>query len=1040
MLQLLGSFQPVKENTAKRLSLNQTTSLLVYLAFQGDWVSRSELSFLYWPDVDEATSRYNLRQLIYRARKLAWVENLEITDEALRWAVATDFQSFKDACAKERWEEACQYYGGSFLAGQVTNLASFDNWLELTRRDLEEQWIGASLHYAAELERRKQYTEAAAHLQKVLAHNSLAETIVQALMRCLYQANERDQALEVFRTFETQLHDELALEPSSETAQLIEAIESGEPLNIHPHNLPAQVTTFFGREEEIAFISERLGDASCRLLTITGPGGIGKTRLALEAAARQLGHFKHGVYLVALASVTSPEGVLSAVADALLLTFSANRDPKAQLSDYLREKDLLLVLDNFEHLLGAAPLLSNLLKVAPGLALLISSRERLNLRGEWVVELDGLPVPGEDEPRLGDFTSVQLFLESAKRLKPQLSLTTENAPTIAEICRLVDGLPLALELAAGWVQMLSPRAIADEIRRDLNFLETDLQDVPERHRSVRAVFESSWQRLSKEKQIVFKKLSVFHGGFTQEAAKTVTGMSLKDLLTLMQRSLVRQTPDGRFDLHELLKQFASDKLALNQQDLQTVQTTMSEYYLTLLISYADSLNSSAQVDSLPIIRADIANSRAAIIVALETNRLEKLSEALAVLDRYYHLRGRLMEARDLFTHAVTVLENGAETDPTLLNQCQLYLAAALQKMGEMAASRAYLNKVAKVIGKTHSNEQTLLLNLFAKDAFVRGRFEDAKKYYQQVLTITDEQGSALYRKVILLNSLGDVAIRMGKLQQAQAYCEEALTLARRYAGTKAVATTLSKLADLACNAGEYKKATAYFHESLELRRHLGDAYGTALEFNNLATLHHITRHLEKAKPLYEESLNLCKRLGDRPGVAYALGNLGELAFDQGNCQEAIALLEQALDLSLKLDMIPNVIKTRIFLGSCYLADSKFKAKSQLREALKQALELRAAPLILDVLVGVGRFFVTSGSERALELIGLLLHHPSSYEDVRVMARELLTKLDQKPSDLMPAKPPENLQTYALSVMSELDAHDMIIGGVASGDAGHYTNP
>jgi predicted ATPase len=314
-----------------------------------------------------------------------------------------------------------------------------------------------------------------------------------------------------------------------------------------------------GRAEELAEIARLLADPNCRLLTLLGPGGIGKTRLAIEAA-RQI-QLRDGSHFVPLQPLTSPDFIVPAIVAALGLQFTQGSDPREQLLDYLCPRSILLVLDNFEHLLRGLQLLPDILAAAPDIRLLVTSRERLSLREEWVLDVGGLRYPtNETDNHIDEFDAVQLFVQQARHAKADFTPTEALKPTIVRICRLLGGMPLGIELAASWLRALTCEAIAEEISRSLDILETSMHNVEPRHHTMRAAFKPTWQRLSEEERIAFTGLSVFRGGFTREAAQQVAGASLVTLTTLIDKSLLRINANGRYDMHELLRQYAADKL------------------------------------------------------------------------------------------------------------------------------------------------------------------------------------------------------------------------------------------------------------------------------------------------------------------------------------------------------------------------------------------------------------------------------------------------------------------------------------------------
>lgn len=335
---------------------------------------------------------------------------------------------------------------------------------------------------------------------------------------------------------------------------------TGRDSKIIPNNLPADLTTFVGREAELKQISDLIHAPDTRLITILAPGGMGKTRLSIKAASQALNLFPDGVYFVDLAPLSEGEQILSRLAEVLGIQFT--QSSLDQLKNYLRERVLLLIMDNFEHLVKHAGIITELLSHAPSLQVIASSRIKLNLSGETVLQLGGMEFPDWETPEDAlEYSAVQLFLQSAKRVQPGYELTAEDLPYIARICRLVQGLPLGVILAASWLDSLNIAEIAEEITASTDMLETEQQDVPERQRSIRAVFEYSLRLLPDDLKLMFYKASIFRGGFTREAAKTVTGASIRQLNTLSNHSLIqRDVQTGRYTLHELMRQYAEEGL------------------------------------------------------------------------------------------------------------------------------------------------------------------------------------------------------------------------------------------------------------------------------------------------------------------------------------------------------------------------------------------------------------------------------------------------------------------------------------------------
>jgi predicted ATPase len=395
------------------------------------------------------------------------------------------------------------------------------------------------------------------------------------------------------------------------------------------HVLAGSSTGFVGRNTELTEITQLLLDPACRLLTLLGPGGIGKTRLAVETASHVLHVFPDGSYFVPLQPLSSPDFIASTLAKAIHFHSHNGGDFAEQLLDYLRDKTMLLVLDNFEHLLEGTAVASDILAAAPGVKLLATSRERLNLLEEWVYEVRGLDFPSSDgENAVEQYGAVQLFVHSARRVHHSFQLTPSNKLPVARICRLVGGMPLGVELASAWVRVLPCQAIAEEIQHSLDILETPARNVPSRHRNMRAAFEPTWNRLSDEEQCVFKKLAVFRGGFTREAAEYVANATLQMLSALIDRSLLRLDANDRYDIHELLRQYGEEILrsspALYEQTLELHRA----YYMHFLSEREREIAFLGRPkDAIRKMNKDLENVRSAWRRAVEQGCFQDISQA-----------------------------------------------------------------------------------------------------------------------------------------------------------------------------------------------------------------------------------------------------------------------------------------------------------------------------------------------------------------------------------------------------------------------------
>lgn len=393
-------------------------------------------------------------------------------------------------------------------------------------------------------------------------------------------------------------------------------------------NLPRPVTPFIGRESEIIRLVELLSHDDCRLLTLTGPGGIGKTRLALEVTQHQNGDFRDGYCFIPLQPLSSPQFILSAIAEGLPFHFSCTSSALfEQVLDYLSDKSLLLIMDNFEHLLEGVDLVSDILFHAPSVKILTTSRERLNLVEEWVYEVGGLSFPtNESESDVEIYGAVQLFMHNARRVHSGLKLTQAQRPAVSRICRLVGGMPLGIELASAWARALPCAVIADAIQHSLDILETPARNVAPRHRNMRAVFEPTWNRLTEPERVVFKKLSVFRGSFTLQAAEVVARASRSTLLALVDKSLLQVDDSVRYSVHELLRQYGEEQLNLSPQTREQTLDLHRVYYMKLLAHCQNQIVFlGEQQEGVATIGEELENVRPAWQRAVEQGQIEEIA-------------------------------------------------------------------------------------------------------------------------------------------------------------------------------------------------------------------------------------------------------------------------------------------------------------------------------------------------------------------------------------------------------------------------------
>ena len=944
-------------------------ALLVYLAMNPGAHSRSRLAGLLWGDLPEERARRNLRHALWSLRRHLGPQALEsdrlsaglsayiaLQVDALTFEALTEQA---ERCQRRGQTEeaigllraAVSLYKEDFLAHfDLPGCPEFEEWMVRRRAWLRQQMLETLTHLAAHHTRRREYELAIEYTRRQLTMEPWWEEAHRQMMRLLALTGQRSAALAQYETCRRILAEELGVEPLAETKALYERIRSAPPAPYH--NLPPQPTPFVGREEELAAIAQRLANPSCRLLTIVGPGGIGKTRLAIQAATEAAATFLNGVCFVPLASVISADFLVPAIAQALGFPFHGPKDPRRQLIGYLQDKEMLLVLDGFEHLLTPSPtllppqpsprrgkgeggigLVVDILHHAPDVKILVTSRERLNLRWEWLFEIEGLrvpplPWPSPYEEGVESYSAVQLFLQSARRVDWRFA-PIQEAGWVVRICQLMEGMPLGIELAAAWVGERSCREIAQTIERNLGFLAASFRDMPPRHRSMRAAFDHSWHLLSEEEQRVFRRLSVFRGGFQDAAAVQVTGASHRLLASLADKSLLRRLPSGRYELHELLRRYGAERLQEAGEETPLHRRHLN-YFVALAERAAPELEGPEQEAWLGRLEADHDNMRAALEWSTAGGEAEVGLRLAAALWRFWEVRGHLREGCRWLEELLAKAEP-ERTSPSVR-------ARALRGAGRLLQCQ--------------------------------GEYERATALYQESLALLRELGDK--RGIAhTLNNLGLVAWHQGNYSEAIAAYEESLALKRQLGDKRGIASSLGNLAIVTWYQGDYERARALYTESLALFRELEDKKNIAISLRNLGALAREQGEYEQAAALLEESLALFRELGSRRGIASSLGLLGYVARHQGGYERATALWEECLTLFRELGDKRSVAITLANLGSVASAQGEHgRAEGLYRESLALQREVGEKRDIAECLEGLAGVAGQQGQvERAARLFG-----------------------------------------------------------------------
>lgn len=726
-------------------------------------------------------------------------------------------------------------------------------------------------------------------------------------------------------------------------------------------NLPVLPTPLIGRTHELNELSRLLRDPQCRLLTLVGPGGIGKTRLAVEVATQLQDGFADGAYFAPLASVDSARFLIPVIADSIGFAFQSMTpaDPKMQLFNYLQGKQVLLLGDNIEHLLKEPDieLFVELLTCSPRVKLLVTSREPMNLQSEWVFEVQGLPFT-ESENIQG--TAIELFWQRARRTYAEFDTTPKNLPAIFRICQLLDGHPLAIELAAAWVRTLTCDEIAEEIERGSDFLSVSFRDMPARHRSMRAIFDHSWKLLTEEEQKVLCRLSIFQGGFKREAAEHVAGASLQVLSSLVIRSLLPRSSSGRYNLHDLLRKYALTKLEKSSDELANTRESHCSYYLDFFGDREGDLRNGRQLIAMSEIKAEFDNIRVAWHHAVVHGQVSRLRR-LALGYRFFDLCAWYQEAYSLFLWTHKELELKSESDG--------------EEDSETIITREYIS----------ANLAYICIKL--------GKFDEARKLLGKSLPVLRSFGAST-ELLDALRHMGALEWQSGNPVIAQELFMEMLNIAKKINARWYLGLAHGNVGVAKAALGEYQEAYTQLSIATTIHREDGDPHilGIGLQF-----LGEVLRYLGKyaeAQGCLNESLGISKVLDDRWLRGSTLNQLGLVFKAKGEHAEAARLFRESLAQFQEIDEFGGLLQALKNLGSIHLSQGAYpEARSAYCELLSIAGHEQILPEALDALIGMAHVLKEEGDlEIALALVLLAEDHPLLRFESKISAEQISTEV------------------------------------------------
>ncbi len=999
-----------------------------------------------------------------------------------------------DACLAHL-TEAAGFYTVDFLAGfTLEDAAGFDDWQTFQSENLRLELAGVLEKLARGLAGRQEWEAAISHARRWLALDPLHEPAHRLLMQLHAWAGERAAAVRQYQECVKVLQAELGIEPEPETAALYEAIRSGAaglpsaPLRLGSpapaHNLPPDPTPFVGRERELAQIAARLADPACRLLTVIGPGGMGKTRLAIQAARRQTDVFAHGVWFVDLAPVAVTDFLAAAVVRALPITPSAV-DAQVQLTSFLRDKHLLLVLDNFEHLIeGGADLLPKLLAGAPKVKLLVTSRVRLGLREEWLAPLEGLETPGSldhegaKEPHSGadevhearrarsdghepsrssrfvDFAPLRdfalqpatlehhsataLFLACARRLRPDLQPTADDAHQIGHICRLLEGMPLAIELAAAHIGVLPLSEVARELERGLSLLATKTRDVPERQRSMTATFDYSWALLPPHERSILRQASVFRGGFTREAAEGITGATLVDLGSLVEASWINLRATGRYELHELIQQYCSEKLATEHagatgETADQVRDRHAAYYRARLLARQGEFW--RRPDAFAEVEADYPNLLVAWHRFVACDDLEAVRTMIpGIFWKPADGLGRGRPFKSLLETCVLKLEEGkasggrnrGHSSERALVQVTA-LTTLLDVNSDVAESvsweswQTWVEKAMSLLAQGHANDerwleaQWLLRYRVAVGYFGWGKYAESADQLRTVLRELDEgrftpwpytNEARFYWQIEASLWLGFDVLFLGRYEETQCLAERSIVLADQISSQLLKAEGLGALTMALIYLDNCRKANRSVREQLRIYRLHRNPWLVAQSLWRMAQTLAGEGDYLRARACLRWILALGEENG--AGRMPTLHHSGCVELALGNLAQARRFYQEMLTLCEGWDFQYGLAAAVTGLARVALVKGELaEARAHLLRALRTPPHTHPIQHTIEAIAAVAEVQQEEGQwETATELCAALLSWPATPHYAAETTQHLRTELEGRLRQLEMRLPPE----------------------------------
>jgi predicted ATPase/DNA-binding SARP family transcriptional activator len=978
------------------LASEKWVALLAYLALTGEQYARSQLEALLWGESPAENAQTSLRTAVYNINKRLQ-SPLQTSRKSVWFApeqpFTLDVQQFRTLIRQGdivSLAAATALYRGDLLSGlTISDATEFELWLLQERERLRLEMLTALERLIHRCLSAGRIEEAIAYSRRLLEIEPWRETIHRQLMRLLARNGDTNAAIRQYQQCRQMLSAELGIDPMPETEALYQRIIT---LRQRPPARPLPPPPLLvGRESELAQLTAQLADPTCRLTAIIGPGGMGKTSLALALAAQQQRAFLDGVCFIRLADLATAALLETAVAEALDLTIPADTSPRRYLCQQLANRELLLILDNAEHLLTAVTDLTQaLLTAAPELKILLTSREAPKLRTAWVLKLAGLPLSPDNNDAS---PAIALFEQQARQAQPQFDLATWR-PQVADLCRLLQGSPLGIELAAAQLDLTDCTQLVAQVQSATADLTVDFADMPPRHRSLRALFDHSWRLLASEEQTALTRLAVFRGGFTAVSAAAAIDVPPSIVRALLAKSLLHEA-DGRFSLHALIRQFALERLP----EAAAIYAQHARYFSQQLHA-----SSSGQIPAQPQhLLAELDNIRAMWQYAINQQDTVLLAEAAHGLARLYAVTNQFAEGRVLFEQAVTALAETAvpETAPVMWGEVLGRYAMFLFRTGDLPAARAA------------AESSVLALRAAAQPD-------------------PDNQMALAFS----LNLLGTLHIQSGAFATAVPLLDECAELYRRR-GDPGLLKPLVNLSSLSMRQGDYAAAIARLNEALPLAEALGDRRGMAHILNNLGANHLAMGDLAAAQAHLTACLPLTAETGYQPVRMVAHQNLAEVQYRQGAWAAAIDECVAGLAIALEIgDSVQRIRLEKIQALALFAAGDTAQAWQILRRAVLTGYGAETLPALMDVLTGVGELLLAVGQTAvSVPLLQFVAAHPATerqyQHEVEALLAQAGTPITAVQLETARKRPLDDLIEHLLANLPVAEGGDAVYGTISA---------